>query len=497
LHQVTLIHEIIWCARMFSKQLGHNFTSKTTLISAVSGEAALCLGAHTTHRECKLNSKEPLTAEDFDKCSDARLHMIDGVSQVGRETLSKLDEKLRNLTQHQDHLCGKHPIVLIGDFRQIQPPHPVCDGKKFSLLWEGTLNCMVELKGACKHTMAMKDLMLHWRENDISQEQRDLLNARVVGTTDGNDCSLQLPNAFETRWATASLRDACFVNASLFKHCLTTFHSRNNTNIQKSTIVTCAAAKWENANGAKLSDCEHKTLFEHCTSCSCRNKNRQHCDPLLCLCCDCHVTSTCNGSTALVKKVNLKPGAKLTPMKMHGRWVNSVSAENVLSAEASSDDTGQERILSIKPKPGSFTVNFPQCVQDTSAEKVKTIHMLQVPMMNSLATSGSRLAGKSLKWPNLVPTEWCHGIKNWEHSAISTVSNLNNLCLREPLPNHEHCAPDFAHLQMMGEFRRTILAKPADVQSLTFPLCGFPKSKRKGSCTPNQPHPDKKHRTAN
>lgn len=137
-----MIHEVIWHARMFSKQLGHNFTSKTMLLSGSTGHDAIHIGGKTTHCEHKLLSKGPPTRENLDRLKDTRLHVIDGVSVIGHDTLSKLNKKLRDLTQEQETKCGSHPVVLMGDFRQIQPRKPICESKD-SLLWEGTLNCMV------------------------------------------------------------------------------------------------------------------------------------------------------------------------------------------------------------------------------------------------------------------------------------------------------------------------------------------------------------------
>jgi len=480
---------------MFSKQLGHNFTSKTMLLSGSTGHDAIHIGGKTTHCEHKLLSKGPPTRENLDRLKDTRLHVIDGVSVIGHDTLSKLNKKLRDLTQEQETKHGSHPVVLMGDFRQIQPRKPICESKD-SLLWEGTLDCMVELKASCKQTGTMKDLILQWREMGISQEQRDVLNMRVVGTTDGNNNTVQLPDPFQSRWAKVLFGHSSFLNASLFKHHLTTFHSQNKTNIPNCAIVICAVAMWEGSTGAKLSDCEQKTLLECCATHSCKNHLNQHCSPLLCLHSNCHVTCT-NGANALFKQVHLKPGAMLKPMKMHGRWVHSVSAEDVASVELCSADTGQQRILKIKPRSGSFKVNFPL---DTTEEAAKTVHMLQVPLTNSQATSGSRMARKSLNQQNLIVTEWFGGINDWDSdwvfSAISTVSSLENLFMTEPLPDH-NSAPQPGYLQMMDRLRNSILATPADVQSLTFPLHGFAKSKRKGSCTPNHIQCRKKHCTGN
>jgi len=331
--------------------------------------------------------------------------------------------------------------------------------------------------------------MRQWRAQDLSLEQRETLNSRVVGTTDSQGNILQMPDPFKCRWATWTHKCCSGLNASLFKHHLKMHHKgANPSNIPKSAIVTCASARWDNRLGTKLADFQCRILVEHCGTHNCKTNTCQRCEPLLCLHTNCHLTSACSGTTGLFQKVHLKPGRILKPMKMHGCWVHSVSIEDVVSVSVK---LGHDKVFHVEPRIASFNVDFQQMVLGKRTTVKKIISITQIPVMNSLATVGSRIGGETLKNENLLITQWAKETKGWEHSVISTVRNLEKLFLMEPAPV-KNCSPPKLCLDMMSRLRNSILATPTDVQSLTFPLCGFIKTKREGICKPNPQQQNKK-----
>jgi len=282
--------------------------------------------------------------EQINSFSDTRLHITDEISFADcKGVLCKLDEKLKNCTQCQEHLHGRHAIAFLGDFCQLEARDVICKHQN-SILWEQALNCMVELKGTHRFTGIVKEITCRWREKGLSPEHLKILNSRAIGATDDEGkVEVETPDPLKMQCASWTNKKRCSANASVFEHCLKTFHSEcTKDNIPKTAVVARAGAKWANRNGIKLSCSQRKVLFQQCSEAHCQNSNNQHCDPLLCLFFNCPVmgnhnedvaSGIANGSTSLFKKLHLKRNATLRPMQMHGFWVCTVDMEDVNSVE--------------------------------------------------------------------------------------------------------------------------------------------------------------------
>ena len=95
------------------------FTSRTIVITALSGVAATLILGETTHSALYLNHKT--TPEHIELWQTVRLLIIDEISFADKIDFDKIDNNLRNLKQNQTKPFGGINIVFSGDFRQLEP----------------------------------------------------------------------------------------------------------------------------------------------------------------------------------------------------------------------------------------------------------------------------------------------------------------------------------------------------------------------------------------
>ena len=89
----TAIEFLVEYARDFCRLLEHTFTSRTILVSAMSGVAATLLMGETTHSVLGLCRKN-ITEDEIGIFSETRLIIIDEISFASREDFEKTDNRL-------------------------------------------------------------------------------------------------------------------------------------------------------------------------------------------------------------------------------------------------------------------------------------------------------------------------------------------------------------------------------------------------------------------
>lgn len=145
-----LLTELMAYARLYSQKIGYRFHSGSILLTAFTGSAATEIGGVTTSSAFHLQSKKSFAGnKEIEEYNDLRMAIIDEVSFLDHNNgLKKLSTNLQHFTQCRDYKYGRHPIVFLGDFRQLFP----VNGKSIleypnSLYW--TLDeCYQLLRGA-------------------------------------------------------------------------------------------------------------------------------------------------------------------------------------------------------------------------------------------------------------------------------------------------------------------------------------------------------------
>ena len=467
-----ILEELIAYCKQFSQRIGYAFHRGSIRLTALTGSAATEIGGETTAREFKLMTKsESASVDDIQEFNDTRMCIIDEISFADHDqVLAKLSSNLQNFTECYSSQFGSVPVVFLGDFRQLEAigdnsilKHPN------SIYWEQALNCMVELEGTHRYNKcsSMKEIMPTVRNEGLTDEHRAILNSRVINGKD-----VKMPNIAETRFATYHNRKRCELNASVFKEYLKKYHSDcDETNIPKTAIVIKANATWTRSK-TTLSYGHRKVLFEQCCEADIKNGYNKRCDPMLTLFSGCHLMGTdnddvangiANGTTSIFKQAVLKPGAKPTPMKLHGFWVYAIDVADVDHLVLEWHDSLFRGKFKVSPSKGPFRVNFP-IVDEGRKMRVKAgITFEYFPLVLNHATTGHKLQGKSMD--QLVIAEWSK-VKNWAYVVLSRVRTLDGLYLLEPIPDDIDFSPDPNYLAMMERLRSRILASPDDIADL-------------------------------
>lgn len=468
-----ILEEVIAYAKCFSQNIGHNFTSRNILLTALTGTAAVEIGGATSASTFKyLRKKTHATQADIDSFIDVRICVMDECSFAGYEqVLEKVSANLQNFTQCRDYQYGMVAFVFMGDFCQLETISGDCfymhpDG----VYWEQELNCKVELQGShrfknCNH---MGNICSSIRNGILSQEYRAMLNSRVIGQN-----GVEMPDPTSTHFATYCNSLRCKINAEVFKFYLTKYHSQcTETNICRSAIVIKAHAHWPDS-GDNLTFEQRQILFEEISEADTKSKNKSRCDPFLCLSDGANLmvdnnidvaNGIANGTNCLFRFAKLKPGANLEPIKIHGYWVNSVSVRDVEYLQLEWQNSARFKgLFRVCPKKGIYVIRFPIKEQGKKYKLKMNIGLEQFPVSINFATTGHKLQGKSLL--SLAIAEWSK-LKNWAYVVISRVCTLLGLFLLKPIPDDIDFTPAKQYIDMMERFRVKILANAEDVVDL-------------------------------
>jgi hypothetical protein len=109
-------------AKQFSQNIGHHFTDRTILLTAITGAAATEIGGRTSASVFKyMRRKDHASFEDIKFFQDTRLSFINEISFAAYHfILGKISNNLKEFTECQKHIYGKHAICFLGDFCQLE-----------------------------------------------------------------------------------------------------------------------------------------------------------------------------------------------------------------------------------------------------------------------------------------------------------------------------------------------------------------------------------------
>jgi hypothetical protein len=463
---------LIAYSKQFSQNIGHEFTDRTILLTAITGAAATEIGGRTTASvTAYMRKKEYATAEDIDFFKDTRLSVIDEISFASYKILGKMSRNLRAFTECQQHMYGKHSICFLGDFCQLEAiGADTIYENRHGIYWEQALNCMVELTGTHRFNDCpdMKRIMPNMRDGVLSAEERNIINSRVI-----NRDTVKEPDPFETKYATFYNAKRAAINATVFRNYLKTYHDRKSEfEIPMTAIIIKAKTIW-NKSKLPLTFDQRKVLFEECSESDCRKRTTHMCAPLLCLFSGCMLMVTlnedvvngiANGTTCIFRKVVLKEGAELEKIKMYGCWVHTISIDSVDFIEVEWQDCDHYvGRFQLTPESAAFSVKYPISEFGLNTRIHASIDMTYLPVLVNHATTGHKLQGKTVK--RLVIAQWSR-LKNWAYVVLSRVRTLDGLFLVKPIPPDVDFSPANDYLDMMVYLRKEILATPEQVVDL-------------------------------
>ena len=207
----TVINTVKAYAADYCAMLGHKFTSRTIVVTAMSGVAATLLGGETTHKVLGLN-RDTVQNEEKLEWLDARLLIIDEVSFASAADFQKMHKHLMSFMDNRFEYYGGLNIVFAGDYSQLEPVgrDPVYKDGHFCPEFHGALNAYIELDGKWRFVKDPKwgNIMSRFREGNPTADDIRFIN---------DNCSTKLkkpPVGIQVATYTNKDRDA--INASIF-----------------------------------------------------------------------------------------------------------------------------------------------------------------------------------------------------------------------------------------------------------------------------------------
>jgi hypothetical protein len=180
----TVIFLVIAYAREYCELLGHPFTVRTIVVTAMSGVAATLIHGETTHMSMGLN-RSSITPEMIEAWSDTRLVIVDECSFASADAVNTIEKHARDLKNMAFQYYGELNVVFAGDFSQLEPPcqEPLYSSKsKNCPAFHSLLNAFVELDGCHRFKDDKKygEIMRRFREGQVSSEDIIYINENCV-----------------------------------------------------------------------------------------------------------------------------------------------------------------------------------------------------------------------------------------------------------------------------------------------------------------------------
>jgi hypothetical protein len=440
------------------------YTSRTIMVTAMTGVAATLLLGETLHSAVYLNQRRPIEAEQIDAWAATRLLIIDEISFASKEEFQKLHERLKHLKQNLGYNYGGLNVIFSGDMRQLEP---VGAGKKpiyndHCPEFRAFVNCYIELKGMhrFKNDRQWGMLLQRFRNGTVTKEDINRINERVVKQ------GMAIPN--DIRYATFFNRDRDSINTALFEE-RCKFLSRRDGNVDDSLLIFSDNIMIKDgcSNFVQLRNC--RTFWENCGEDTVKVSNRKgRMDPVLKLYTGCRVMLTrntavrqgqANGTQATLEKVILKNGEEPTNVVVGGNIeVAAVKATQVsYLLFRHSNQRIQPPTFKVYPERHQFKAKLlkPPALQVRGDDREEMVmKATQFPVVVNNATTGHKLQGHGVD--SLFVHNWSY-VTNWVYVMLSRVRTCKGLYCRKPLSTdlRKYAVPE-ALTRMMSEFENRL-----------------------------------------
>jgi hypothetical protein len=442
----------------------YEFTSRTILVTAMTGVAATILLGETTHGAVYLNQKKPIEAEQVELWSATRLLIIDEISFASKDDFTELHNKIRLLKQNKYCPYGGLSIIFSGDMRQLEPVGPLNKPVYAENCpeFKDWVNCFIELKGMhrFKQDPEWGELLLRFRDGKMTETDLQKINERVVHP------AAMLPE--DIKYATFFNRDRDSINAALFEERCKYLYSKEPTGkpINDSILVFSDGLQVQNSSNQYVPFINTSAFWENCAEDDIKMpRGAGRMDPVLKLYLGCRVMHTCNtsvkeglanGTQATLEKVVLKHGQVPRRVLLGGNIpVLAVHANQVSHTVLRHTN---ERItpptFTVRPKQQSFRANIlkPRMLRVKGKEReLLKMKATQLPVIINNATTGHKLQGTGVDC--LFVHNWSY-VTNWVYVMLSRVKTRAGLFCRKPLSTdtNKYTVPQ-SLTNMLDQFR--------------------------------------------
>ena len=459
--KTTVIDLVIEYAREYCSCFeNYKFTSRTIVVTAMTGVAATLLGGETTHSALHLFQTKELDYEAIECWEDTKMVIIDEISFASSDDITKIDDRLRVLKQQPMKRFGNCHVIFSGDLRQLEPV-----GNQKLPLYEETcpefsdwVNCYIELNGMhrFKNDESWGLLLKRFRDGKVTPQDINTVNERTK--FDEN----QLPS--NLKYASFFNKDRDAINTALFlKRCDEQQRLSNNTD--GCIMIFCDNVLIRNSNQEYIAFQGTKSFWENCGESDIKTGQfGGRLDPVLKLYSGCMVMMTinsdvkngkANGTQLIVQNIVLKENTPITNVQVGSARVRSVLASDVSHIVVRHiNDRVVPSTFTISSSQRSFKAKLPKPrIYQTATSKTEFVDMKAniFPIVVNNATTGHKLQGCSVE--NLFVHNW-HYSTNWPYVVMSRVKTIKGLFLRRPLLRDlKHFEVPKGYLSLIKKFK--------------------------------------------
>ena len=435
----TVINLVQAYARSFCESLGHPYTPKTIVVTAMSGVAATLLHGETAHSILGIN-RNKMTVAEQEQFADTRLLFIDEISFASDGNLETMQDHICQLMREFFKMYGGLSIVFAGDYSQLEPVRQkgtTVYNVDYCPEFHGMLNCFIELDGMHR----FKDdpewglRLRRFREGEPTLEDIRFINENCDVAEKPPPLGIQVASYYN------QTRDA--VNAAFFEQYCSVNEPQAGAILNTACLIFMDNLRINNhtKTPVPVTSNEMKRIFyttvgeDGCKIPKSVFKNRV--DPVLKLYHGCpmmHTENTdvsngqANGTRTFLEKVIPKIGEQPFVVELAcGTKVWGLLASQVKCIRV------RHVAKDIKPetfdvKPTEYTFS---CVLDFHGEVLKaSMKGQQFPLISNTCTTGHKLQGCTVD--SILVNEWFYG-QNWAYVVLSRVKTMAGLYLRERL----------------------------------------------------------------
>ena len=432
----TVINMVKAYAQSYCEAIGHVFTNRTIIVTAMSGVAATLLHGETTHSVVGLN-RTRLPQEMIDQFADARLLIIDEISFACDKDMAKLHQNCIQLMQNHYASYGGLNIVFAGDYSQLKPVGqgklPIYDD--YCPYFHGKLNCFIELDGKWrfKDDEEWGDVMLHFREGLPTVDDVRMINSTCHVSVKTPPPGIQVATHKNVN------RDA--INAAIFEQYCRTNRPANGAVLDSAAIIFMDNLEMKNSSNTPVpvqSNAVKKHFYENCAENDLDvGDKRGRADPMLKLYFDCPLmlvenadvpNGQANGSRVRLRSITMKAGEEAFHLKLQcGTTVRAMYASQVLALQVEHESPDiTPRNFEVK----SAKVSFKATIQIGTEECITGMTGNQFPLISNSCTTGHKLQGCTCA--SILVNEWYYGA-NWPYVVLSRVKTRKGLHIRQLL----------------------------------------------------------------
>ncbi|KAG7371411.1 PIF1-like helicase [Nitzschia inconspicua] len=213
-----------YCSEVCSN-LRIKFDSKTIVVSAITGAAAVSIRGQTTASALCL--KRHIIEDDVKQWENTYAVVADEISFSKKSEIESANHKCRELKEEQSLKFGGVDIVFAGDFTQLRPVRakPIYLEDDF-VIWDDWIHTFFELRTnhRFKNDVRWGNILSRFRDLGPSVADVNLINTRVIGSDDGPG-SHEIPK--NVTYATKTNVDRMAINDGIFFNHMKDTHSKD------------------------------------------------------------------------------------------------------------------------------------------------------------------------------------------------------------------------------------------------------------------------------